>query len=486
MEGEQPVPTVELNFNSFVVKLWRIVNSPRYQSIFWDTAAINVVVVKQMFVSEVLCPEVPHREDTNLFKTKNFESFIRQLNLYGFRKVQRSDCRPYYPEEEGGVHVFHNPSFQKEHPDFLVNIKRLTSSNKAKIAAGLEVKSRPKIRLSLLSTCAAGEKKNLDNQGQETVEPKHCTLQHESPPSNASFSFNQMDQTSVSQTGSLYLGLLPVQSLSTMEEQEYSAFISPRAPYQQVLCATGETDAGPEMDEPKSHILQLENVITDPSFSPPFSSNINFPFNGVDQTPSPSTTGGHSLGLLPIQGQSTIAEAELEYGRLVSPKAQYPPSLCPTVYLQCCTSPTAASSLLYSYYQTPPRQSPIPMHFLSPKRPNQDSSDPTEDEGKADQPVARHFLKKKHPLPTFKCMNLLMQSPVPVNLLSPKKPKPNPGDCKKVKADNMDALLSLVQTQSYEIVPDNQNKERRTLSNQEVAPGKCLLDKKRSRRLGNG
>ncbi|KAE8622414.1 hypothetical protein XENTR_v10005233 [Xenopus tropicalis] len=456
MEGEQPVPTVELNFNSFVVKLWGIVNSPRYQSIFWDTAGINVVVVKQMFVSEVLCPEVPHREDTNPFKTKNFESFIRQLNLYGFRKVQRSDCRPCYPEEEGGVHVFHNPSFQKEHPEFLVNIKRLTSSNKAKIAAGLEVKSRPKICLSLLSTCAAGEKKNLDNQGRETVEPKHCTLQHESPPSNASFSFNQMDQTSVSQTGSLYFGLLPVQSLSTMEgsEQEYSAFISPRAPYQQVLCATGETDPGPEMDEPKSHILQLENAITDPSSSPPSSSNINFPFNGVDQTPSPSTAGGHSLGLLPIQGQSTI---ELKYGRFVSPKAPYPPSLCPSAYLQCCTypllhpligcaSPTAASGLPYSYFQTPPRQSPIPMHFLSPKRPNQDSSDPTEDE-----------------------------SPVPVDLLSPKKPKPNPGDCKKVKADNMDTLLSLAQTQSYDIVPDNQNKERRTLSNQEVAPDLYLL-----------
>ncbi|XP_041437702.1 heat shock factor protein 5 isoform X2 [Xenopus laevis] len=412
MEGEQPKPTVELNFNSFVVKLWRIVNSPHYQSIFWDYAGRNVVVAKQMFVSEVLCPEIPHREETDPFKTKNFESFIRQLNLYGFRKVQKSDGKPCYPEEEGGVHVFHNPNFQKEHPEFLVNIKRLTSSNKAKIAAGLEVKSRPKIRLNLLCTCAVGEHKNLYSQGPETAEPKHHALQHENPSSNPSFSppFKQIDETSVSQTtGSMYMGLLPVQNLSAMAgpEQESSAFISPRAPYQPVLCSTGAIP-GPEMDEPKSQILLLENTTTNPSYSPPSSSNINFP-----------TTRDHCLGLLPVQGLSTIAEQE--YSTFISPSAPYPPVLCPTAYLQCCTYPAhlhpligcassaATTSLPYGYFQTPPRQSPNSMNILSPKRSDQDSNDSTEDE------------------------NPLMQSSIPVDFLSSKKLELDPVDCKKTE-----------------------------------------------------
>ena len=48
------------------------------------------------------------------FKTKNFASFVRQLNMYGFHKVKN----------DRGVHEFKHPQFKKGHYEELVHIKR--------------------------------------------------------------------------------------------------------------------------------------------------------------------------------------------------------------------------------------------------------------------------------------------------------------------------------------------------------------------------
>ncbi|XP_065709460.1 heat shock factor protein 5 [Patagioenas fasciata] len=153
MEESQLPPSV--NPSNFPAKLWRLVNSPRFRSICWDARGEGLLIDQPLFERELLGAG-PDRavgpagdgaaEAIDLFKTKNFTSFVRQLNLYGFRKL--------LPGPEGSaagplLH-FHSPHFRRDRPELLVQLKRLTSANKAKLAAGLEVTSRPPNRFQRL------------------------------------------------------------------------------------------------------------------------------------------------------------------------------------------------------------------------------------------------------------------------------------------------------------------------------------------------
>lgn len=53
------------------------------------------------------------------FKTKNFASFVRQLNMYGFHKIKN----------DRSIHEFRHPSFRKGHYDDLAHIKRKNITN---------------------------------------------------------------------------------------------------------------------------------------------------------------------------------------------------------------------------------------------------------------------------------------------------------------------------------------------------------------------
>ncbi|NXX62991.1 HSF5 protein, partial [Scopus umbretta] len=158
-----------INPNNFPAKLWRLVNSPRFCSIRWDASGEGLLIDQPLFERELLGAgpgwAMGPAGDvvvgaTDFFKTKNFTSFIRQLNLYGFRKVVMGQVgsvvgsRPgSVPEggdgssSAGPLHHFRSPHFRRDRPDLLIHLKRLTSANKAKLAAGLNVTSRPPNRL---------------------------------------------------------------------------------------------------------------------------------------------------------------------------------------------------------------------------------------------------------------------------------------------------------------------------------------------------
>lgn len=85
---------------SFPRKLWQLAESEEFKAIWWGHSGNYIVIDKEMFEEEVLGRTRPPR----VFETERMQSFIRQLNLYGFSKLrqdlQRSASLPDLPKEE--------------------------------------------------------------------------------------------------------------------------------------------------------------------------------------------------------------------------------------------------------------------------------------------------------------------------------------------------------------------------------------------------
>ncbi|NXD29125.1 HSF5 protein, partial [Spelaeornis formosus] len=140
---------------TFPLKLWLLVNNPRVHSVHWDTSGEGLFIDQRLFEQELLAVGPSTAGEEELFKTKNFSSIIRQLNLYGFHKLPVSPTssavgsKPRAATESGNagntdgpLHHFWNPHFRYNRPDLLLKIRRLTKANKEKLDAGLEVTSR--------------------------------------------------------------------------------------------------------------------------------------------------------------------------------------------------------------------------------------------------------------------------------------------------------------------------------------------------------
>lgn len=100
---------------AFIVKLWNMVNDPKNQEyINWmDSGDGFHVMDREKFMKYVL---------PQYFKHNNFASFVRQLNMYGFHKIQDVSHGSLAQSEE--VWQFSNPDFKKGRQDLLDNIVR--------------------------------------------------------------------------------------------------------------------------------------------------------------------------------------------------------------------------------------------------------------------------------------------------------------------------------------------------------------------------
>lgn len=138
---------VNINPKNFPAKLWRLVSNPGIRSIFWDSHGEAIVINRQLFEREILAPIPPGADRLDTFKTKNFSSFVRQLNLYGFRKVDPASRDSSLPSEHCSTYYhFCNPNFKRSNPGLVTTLRRLTVENKAKLQAGLKVSCRPPTR----------------------------------------------------------------------------------------------------------------------------------------------------------------------------------------------------------------------------------------------------------------------------------------------------------------------------------------------------
>ncbi|XP_058515289.1 heat shock transcription factor, Y-linked-like [Ochotona princeps] len=120
----------------FPRKLWQIVESPEFKSIWWGEGGTCIVIDVERFQTEVLEMKGHFR----IFETCNMKSFVRQLNLYGFRKMQSTFQRSaslfhFMPEchdvlGTSKLHFFHHPHFKQGCPQLLRHVLRRVSIKK--------------------------------------------------------------------------------------------------------------------------------------------------------------------------------------------------------------------------------------------------------------------------------------------------------------------------------------------------------------------
>ncbi|XP_006273346.2 heat shock factor protein 2 isoform X1 [Alligator mississippiensis] len=155
-----PSPAASTGVPAFLSKLWALVGeAPSNQLITWSQNGQSFLVLdEQRFAKEIL---------PKYFKHNNMASFVRQLNMYGFRKVVHVDSGIVKLERDGPVE-FQHPYFKQGREDLLEHIKRKVSS------------SRPeenKIRQEDLSKIISSAQKVQIKQ--ETIESRLSALKRE-------------------------------------------------------------------------------------------------------------------------------------------------------------------------------------------------------------------------------------------------------------------------------------------------------------------
>ncbi|KAI8826686.1 HSF-type DNA-binding-domain-containing protein [Fimicolochytrium jonesii] len=108
-------PTTATNQAAFVSKLYSMLEDTNIERlIFWDIAGTNFIVGDLTEFSKTVLPQY--------FKHSNFASFVRQLNMYGFHKIN-----DMYHGHSTEVWEFAHPEFRRGCQESLGNIKRRSS-----------------------------------------------------------------------------------------------------------------------------------------------------------------------------------------------------------------------------------------------------------------------------------------------------------------------------------------------------------------------
>lgn len=123
------------NVPAFLTKLWTLVeDSSTDDLIAWDLSGMSFHVYDQARFSKEILPLY--------FKHNNIASFIRQLNMYGFRKVVHIEAGSIKCETDDVE--FYHPYFIRGQEDLLENIKRKSSNSTAVV----NIKAEPSFKVN--------------------------------------------------------------------------------------------------------------------------------------------------------------------------------------------------------------------------------------------------------------------------------------------------------------------------------------------------
>ncbi|XP_025115752.1 uncharacterized protein LOC112577055 [Pomacea canaliculata] len=102
----------------FPARLWRIVNSCTSGAISWGPNGKTVRVLRHKFEKEYLLAV------SKPFKTSKFESFVRQLNHYGFKKITNPIMLDESKEEAASLSEYRNSLFTRDRPEMIAFLHR--------------------------------------------------------------------------------------------------------------------------------------------------------------------------------------------------------------------------------------------------------------------------------------------------------------------------------------------------------------------------
>ncbi|XP_067137601.1 heat shock transcription factor, Y-linked-like [Centruroides vittatus] len=111
----------------FPQKLWKIVNECQTGAISWSHQGDSIILDYPKFQEEYL------ESNVDIFKTSNITSFIRQLNLYGFRKVNHYNRESSKRMGQQDFHEFRNEWFLRGRHDLLSKVSRKPSNIKPRL-----------------------------------------------------------------------------------------------------------------------------------------------------------------------------------------------------------------------------------------------------------------------------------------------------------------------------------------------------------------
>lgn len=130
--GVTPTTTHHKSRPIFVMKIWLMMNEPSNNKfIQWANDGKSFKVLNRLLFMKNVLPKY--------FKHSNFSSFVRQLNMYGWHKVQEVNHKQDSDSSGDEVWQFQNLYFQKGREDLLDNIVRHKSGKQAKEEDELDV-----------------------------------------------------------------------------------------------------------------------------------------------------------------------------------------------------------------------------------------------------------------------------------------------------------------------------------------------------------
>ncbi|XP_063224719.1 heat shock factor protein 2-like [Bacillus rossius redtenbacheri] len=108
----------------FPQKLWEIINSCETNAIQWSDKGSTILIDYSNFQDQYL------RSGSSIFKTRNINSFVRQLNMYGFRKVTSAYRDPVWNLHNPNIHEFYHKNFCATRKHLLVDVVRKAKHSK--------------------------------------------------------------------------------------------------------------------------------------------------------------------------------------------------------------------------------------------------------------------------------------------------------------------------------------------------------------------
>ncbi|XP_043790368.1 LOW QUALITY PROTEIN: heat shock transcription factor, X-linked member 4-like [Apis laboriosa] len=175
----------------FPQKLWRIVNECKSGAIRWSLNGNTILLDYKKFQEQYL------DAGNSIFKTKNITSFIRQLNLYGFRKVTSHNRDPICNSHNPDVHEFLHENFRTGRPDLLPRVYRKTAGKlkhcqrlKVKNSAELNFLSKDSDHVSRLHMCRLALTKALEQISREYQQTQNHRIKDENTLNSSEKVFN--------------------------------------------------------------------------------------------------------------------------------------------------------------------------------------------------------------------------------------------------------------------------------------------------------